>query len=75
MKVTSISIENVMGVERLAFAPGVLTLVEGRNGAGKTSILEAVRSALRGGHDPSLLRAGAERGSVRLVVEDGTVIT
>lgn len=75
MKVTSISIENVMGVERLAFAPGVLTLVEGRNGAGKTSILEAVRSALRGGHDPSLLRAGAERGSVRLVLEDGTEIT
>lgn len=75
MKVTSISIENVMGVERLAFEPGVLTLVEGRNGAGKTSTLEAVRAALRGGHDPSLLRAGAEKGSVRLVLEDGTEIT
>lgn len=75
MKVTSISIENVMGIERLAFEPGVLTLVEGRNGSGKTSTLEALRSALRGGHDPSLLRAGAEKGSVRLVLEDGTEIT
>lgn len=74
MKVTKIEIENVMGIERLAFEPGVLTLVEGRNGSGKTSTLEAVRSALRGGHDPSLLRAGAEKGSVRLVLEDGTEI-
>jgi DNA repair exonuclease SbcCD ATPase subunit len=75
MKVTKIEIEQVMGIERLAFTPGTLTLVEGRNGSGKTSTLEAVRSALRGGHDPSLLRAGAERGSVRLVLEDGTEIT
>lgn len=74
MKVTKIEIEQVMGIERLAFEPGVLTLVEGRNGSGKTSTLEAVRSALRGGHDPSLLRAGAEKGSVRLVLEDGTEI-
>jgi hypothetical protein len=74
MKVTRIEIENVMGIERLAFEPGVLTLVEGRNGSGKTSTLEAVRSALRGGHDPSLLRAGAEKGSVRLLLEDGTEI-
>jgi DNA repair exonuclease SbcCD ATPase subunit len=75
MKVTKIEIESVMGIDRLAFEPGVLTLVEGRNGAGKTSTLEAVRAALRGGHDPSLLRAGAEKGSVRLVLEDGTEIT
>jgi DNA repair exonuclease SbcCD ATPase subunit len=75
MKVTKIEIEQVMGIERLAFTPGTLTLVEGRNGSGKTSTLEAVRSALRGGHDPSLLRAGAKKGSVRLLLEDGTEIT
>lgn len=74
MKVTKIEIEQVMGIERLAFTPGTLTLVEGRNGSGKTSTLEAVRAALRGGHDPSLLRTGAEKGAVRLVLEDGTEI-
>lgn len=75
MRCTEVEISNVMGIEKLKFVPGTLTLVEGRNGAGKTSTLEAVRAALRGGHDPSLLRAGAEKGSVRLVLEDGTEIT
>src|SRR5574340_700811 len=74
MKVTSISIENVLGIERLAFRPGIVTVISGANGKGKTSTLEAVRAALRGGHDPSLLRSGAEKGSVRLELEDGTEI-
>lgn len=74
MKVTRIEIENILGLERFAFEPGVVSVVEGRNGVGKTSLLESIRAALRGGEDPSLLRQGAERGFVKLSLEDGTEI-
>lgn len=74
MKITRIEIENVMGIERLVFEPGTLTLVEGKNGTGKTSTLEAVRSLFRGGEDGTLLRLGAEKGSVTARGDDGTVI-
>lgn len=69
---TQIEVANIMGIEQLKFVPGNVTVVSGRNGAGKTSVLEAIRSVLKGGHDASLLRAGAEKGSVRILLEDGT---
>lgn len=69
---TQIEVVNIMGIEQLKFVPGNVTVVSGRNGAGKTSVLEAIRSVLKGGHDASLLRAGAEKGSVRILLEDGT---
>lgn len=69
---TQIEVSNIMGIEQLKFTPGNITIVSGRNGAGKTSVLEAIRSVLKGGHDGSLLRSGAEKGSVRVLLEDGT---
>lgn len=74
MKITRIEIENVMGIEHLVFEPGTFTLVEGKNGAGKTSTLEAVRSLFRGGEDGTLLRVGADKGAVTANGDDGTVI-
>jgi hypothetical protein len=74
MRVSRINIKNVMGVTELEIQPGVVTLISGRNGASKTSIIEAVRSALGKGHDATLLRAGEERGDVVLVLDDGAVI-
>lgn len=69
---TQIEVVNIMGIEQLKFVPGNVTIVSGRNGAGKTSVLEAIRSVLKGGHDASLLRSGAEKGSVRVLLDDGT---
>lgn len=74
MKVTRIDIENILGHEKLSIEPGVVTVLEGKNATGKTSVLEAIRAALRGGEDPTLLRTGAEKGSVKLVLEDGTEV-
>jgi DNA repair exonuclease SbcCD ATPase subunit len=70
-----LEIENILGVEKLVLEPGAVTVIEGRNASGKTSILEAARAVLRGGHDPSLLRQGAEEGRIRLTLEDGTTFT
>lgn len=72
--VVRIEIENILGIERLDVTPGALTIVEGGNGEGKTSFLEAVRSVATEGHDPSLLRAGASRGLVRITLEDGSTL-
>lgn len=72
MKLNKISIKNFLGIEQLETEVGsALTIIEGGNGTGKTSVLEAFRAALGGGHDATLLRNGTERGEVVLVFDDG----
>lgn len=75
MKVSHITIKNILGLQEMEFQPGAFTLIEGANGRGKTSILESIKAALKTGHDATLLRAGEERGEIVLVLEDGTSIT
>lgn len=75
MQVSHIKISNILGVESLELTPGKFTAIVGPNGSGKTSVLEAIQAALRGGHDATLLRKGASQGEVVLVLEDGTEIT
>lgn len=74
MKVSKISIKNILGLESLEIEPGSVTQIFGENGAGKTSVLEAIRCALSGGSDATLLRNGAEHGEVILILDDGTEI-
>ena len=72
MLVEKISIRNILGIEALDIDAGRVTIIEGDNGSGKTSVLESIRSVINGGHDATLLRNGAEEGEVVLVLEDGT---
>ena len=74
MKVTAIKINNILGIEHLEIKPGALTVIQGENGAGKTSVLEAIKAVIKGGHDATLLRNGASSGEVVLVLEDGVEI-
>jgi len=75
LKISSIEIENIGCLEKLDIKPDVLTTVEGRNGCGKSTVLNAIRSLIDTGHDPSLLRKGSEEGSVRVTLSDGVTIT
>lgn len=76
MKVARIRIQNVMGIEELEINdPGSVTTVEARNGKGKTSLIEAIRSVVEGGHDATLIRNGADVGEVVIVLDDETTIT
>ena len=72
MKISHIRIENILGITSLEVTPGgTLTEISGDNGQGKTSILEAIKAGVKGGHDATLLRHGAEKGEIVLVMDDG----
>lgn len=74
MRVKLIRIRNVMGIEDLEIRPNKVTVVEGPNGSGKTSVVEAILAPFRGGHDPTLLRKGADEGEVYFLLDDDTEI-
>lgn len=43
MKISMLRIKNCLGIKELEFNPGKVTLVEGKEGTGKTSILESIQ--------------------------------
>lgn len=75
MRVKKLSITNVLGIAHLDIEPGNVTEILGANETGKTSIIEALKAGLSGGHDATLLRQGATEGQIVLVLEDGVEIT
>lgn len=75
LRVSKIVIHNVLGIEEFEVSPGRFTRIAGPNASGKTSILEAIKSIWTGNtHDASLLRKGAKKGDVCLVLDDGVEI-
>ncbi len=74
MQIARVKISNILGIQELEFTPEGFTEISGPNGAGKTSVLEAIKAALQGGHDATLLRKGSDKGEVVLVLDDGTQI-
>src|SRR5688572_20078808 len=75
LKVAKVHISNIRGIKEMEFEPGSCTESSGKNGQGKTSILEAINAALSGGHDATLLRKGEEKGEIVIVLDDNTTIT
>ena len=74
IQVESIRIENVFGIRELEFDPDGVSVIQGDNDTGKTSVLRAILLLLGGGHDPEALRKGTEKGEVRFVLDDGTEV-
>lgn len=74
MKISQVRISNILGIASLEFNAGKFNLIKGPNGQGKTSVLEAIKSVVEGGHDATLLRHGEEKGEVVLVLDDETQI-
>lgn len=72
MYISRLVIKNILGIESLEFKAGKFVYISGPNGSGKSTILEAIKSVFKGGHDATLLRLGAEKGEVVLELDDGT---
>ncbi len=75
MKISRIKINSILGIDELEFTPEGFTVIEGKNKQGKTSVIEAIKGALKQGHDATLLRNGAESGEIVIVLDDGMSIT
>lgn len=66
---------NVFNFDEFEFDLGKFTLIRGANGKGKTASLNAIRSLWEGqSHDVTLLKQGAKRGEISLVLSDGVEI-
>ena len=74
MKIRTIKINGFMGIDDLEIQPGALTIIQGRNGSGKTSVIEALKATLGSGHDPSVVRIGADAAIAQIDLDDGTTI-
>lgn len=75
MQINHIRISSILGIDQLELSPKGFTTISGPNGTGKTSVLEAIKGALASGHDATLLRNGAEKGEIVLVLDDGMEIS
>lgn len=75
MKIQHLRISNILGISELELSPQGFTQISGPNGTGKTSVLEAIKAVLSSGHDATLLRKGADKGEVVLVLDDGTELS
>lgn len=75
MRIAHIKISNILGIAELEFTPEGFNEISGPNGTGKTSVLEAIQSVLKTGHDATLLRKGADKGEVVLVLDDDTELS
>jgi recombinational DNA repair ATPase RecF len=74
MKINSVTIRNVLGIEQLSFEAGRFNEISGRNGSGKTSVLQAIIAGIQGGSLATLLRDGATEGEIVLDLDDGMSI-
>jgi predicted ATP-dependent endonuclease of OLD family len=74
MRVESVEIWNIKGIDHLLIKTGSITVLKGSNETGKSSVLDAIRCVFSGGHSPELIRRGAEKGEVLLTLDNGTTI-
>lgn len=74
MQIAHIKISNILGIEDMEFSAGRFNSIEGKNGQGKTSVLEAIKTVVEGVSEATLIRNGAERGEVVFLMDDGTEI-
>src|SRR4051794_15212105 len=71
MKIQHVKISNILGIKDLEFDPSTgFNEIVGKNGEGKTSVIESIKEAIKGGHDATLLRNGEEKGEIVLVLDD-----
>lgn len=74
LHISHLKISNILGIDELEFSPEGFNDIRGKNGTGKTSVLEAIKAATGKGHDATLLRKGETKGEIVLVLDNGAEI-
>lgn len=73
MLITRLQIRNFEGIESLDIMPGLVTILSGENGAGKTSVLNALRAALTNRSQRArMVSDGHSQGLLLFELDDGT---
>ena len=72
--IADIHLENIGCMKQWDCQPGILTIITGPNGVGKSSVMDGVRCPFEGGKHPSLLRKGAKMGKAILTCDDGSKV-
>lgn len=70
MKLSYIKIRNILGIEELEIEPGKINIISGQNATGKTSVFEAIKTALQGGNDATLIKNSSEEGEIVLLFDN-----
>lgn len=64
MQITSIKIKNFLSITDVEIKPGQINQIVGANNQGKTTILRAIETALKGSTDGSLVKHGTEGAEI-----------
>lgn len=79
MKLEDLSVENIKGIKRIDLnfeTLGHAVVIAGKNGAGKSSLIDAVQYLFAGARaiPDDVIRHGAREGEISATLEDGTTI-
>lgn len=69
MKILKLTIKDFLGIKEAVIAPGKITVLAGKNGQGKTSILKAIEALFKGA-PLSVVHQGTERAEIIADMED-----
>ena len=69
MKILKLTIRDFLGIKEAVIAPGKITVLAGKNGQGKTSILKAIEALFKGA-PLSVVHQGTERAEIIAEMED-----
>lgn len=74
-KIKVIKIKGFMGYEELELdMNGKRVIAKGRNGKGKTSLINAIKAGVTPGYPVELIKDGAEEGEIGIVFDDMSII-
>ncbi len=64
MKINKITVENIKGIEKFEMTPEKINFFIGKNGCGKTTVIDAIKVALMQKLSSDSLRAGTKKGVI-----------
>ena len=74
-KIVKYVIKNLGNISCQEIEPADICILTGKNSAGKSSVIKALRSALAGGNRQEMIKQGESEGSVSIVFDTGVKIT